>query len=183
MSVRREWNTLHSLALLLALSFSSSSTCSGWEDGWGGQGVAEGAGGGMVLPLGGGSWAIVWVLKQDDENGWRGGCWRHINRGSRRPPVWDRSWIYIALLARQGQKWDTLVRRAPVRDIISRFWRDISVGRESPVRQSGAGAEDSSERGERGRGSAGRFRSQQPPYLVSCHSLTVVLGSCGWFWD
>ena len=133
-------------------------------------------------PTGGGSWAIVWVLKQDDENGWRGGCWRHINRGSRRPPVWDRSWIYIALLARQGQKWDTLVRRAPVRDIISRFWRDISVGRESPVRQSGAGAEDSSEK-ERGRGSAGRFRSQQPPYLVSCHSLTVVLGSCGWFWD
>ena len=142
--------------------FSSKPTCSGWEVEWAGQQVVgEGAGDGIVLPslhlMGAvAEWCIISyrLLKRDDEIGLGGGCWRHIKRGA----TWLRQILNIYHCpCKRGQKWDTLEGRPPVRDIISRFWGDISVGRSwSPVRQSGAGrdarvleaeAEDSLKRG------------------------------------
>ena len=76
----------------------------------------------------------------------------------------------------------------PVRDIIVRFQRDVSVGRNSPVRQSGLGRDARSEAGSRlirsrereGEGGVAP-RDDFDPNSSSGHSSCPVI-LCRWFW-
>ena len=47
---------------------------------------------------------MFWVLNQDDDSGWRGGCWRHINR---RGHLFETDLEYISLSLQDGGRNET----------------------------------------------------------------------------